>query len=493
MAETENATTQPTTLDRLEAIIKSLAGGNAAQAATNTNPDNAPEMSSKDATQAAADAAKEARIGGNALAKSLNNLARISKSHRHLDTNAVLDNPRGYLRQKNANGQYVVTDNELELMMQTLLAEKSVDAEGITDDRVRGKLLDAASKGGFGQNSEAVMKDLDVTSGAVLIRTDLEPLMHEAYLREFPAAEQIGTIPSNGLVHTYDVRTAIPEASTLNAIGDFSGAFSNSTYVRQASSNIAIIASPVGIALKLALAVQQSGMTSFNLQGNENLEVMGGITSIARKEQTLLLQGNKTVAAKGLDDEEGLTDANGFDGLRLILKDAAYSITKGGGESYRKVLRRAAAQIRNAGGSARNIIAICSEGVEIAIDEELEEFYRITNTRPQGGVDTNLSGNGFNLGSKHLSQIVSVPSDAQGKGMGYYSLDAGATFLEDVDVVDTTGMKFAYLGSPSVTILELPMGYNNKLSRVFVPFKMSGLVVHVAGFQRKIRVPKQTV
>ncbi len=47
-------------------------------------------------------------------------------------------------------------------------------------------------------------------------------------------------------------------------------------------------------------------MAAFDLQGSDNLEVMGAMTAIARKKQTLLLQGNQTVAAKTLDDEEGL-------------------------------------------------------------------------------------------------------------------------------------------------------------------------------------------
>lgn len=486
------ATNQPSTLDRLEAVLKQLRGGDAAQAATNPNPETVPAPTSKAVDPEDGFAVKEARVGGDKLAKSFLTLARANKGFHQLGADRVLEDPRAYLRRKKAGTDtYEVSDATLELMIQTLLLQKASDAEGITDDRVTGKLIDAASKGAFGSNSEVVMKDLDVTSGAALIRTDIEPLLWEAYLREFPAAEQIGSIPSNGLVHTYDVRTAIPQAVTLNNIGDFSGAFSNSTFVRQAMSNIAIIASPTAIALKLALAVRQSGMTSFNLEGSNNLEVMGAMTAIARKNQSLMLQGNQSTAAKTLDDEEGLYDAQGFDGLRTILKAAGTSITKAGGDTYRSLLRRAAAQIRNSGGSARNIIALMSEGVEIELDKELETFYRITNGRPQGGVDTNLSANGYQLGSKHLSQIVTVPSDSQSSGMGYYTFAATAT--EDIDVLDTTGIKFAYLGSPTPTMLELPMGYNNKLSRVFVPFLMNGLVVHIAGFQRKIRVPKTTV
>ena len=483
-------TNQPTTLDRLEAITKRLSGGDAAAIATNPQEQAAPL--SKDAGAAPDGAARE-RDTGDKLAKGFQALAKISKSFRHLDTDKALDDPRGFLRRKNAEtGAFLVADHELELMIQSLLARKAGDDDvtGVPDV-VRGQLIEAAAKGGLGGQSQLVQRALDTTSGAPLIRTDIEPFLYEAYLREFPAAERFARVPANGLVHTYEVRTAIPDGSTTDDIGDFSGAFSNSTYVRAASTRIAIIVSPVAIGLKLALAVQQSGMVNFNLQGNENLEVMGAMKGIARKKQTLILQGNSSTAAKTLDDEEGLYNANDHDGLRQLLKDGTTSLTKDAGDSYRRTLRRVAAQIRNAGGSARNIIALCSEGVEIVIDEELEEFYRITNSRPDGGVDANLSANGIRLGSKYLSEIVTVPADAQNRGMGYYTF--GGNVVEDIDVLDTTGVKIPYLGSPTPTILELPMGFDLKLARTFVPFEMSGLMLQIAKFHRKIRVPKQTV
>ena len=285
-----------------EGLMARMAGGDAASAAASTDTTNgAPPVESKSAEVLEAEA-KEARIGGNALAKSLHTVARVNKEFRHLDADKVLDDPRGYLRRKQAGSdQYVVSDADLETMIQTVLSQKAAEQEGIADDRVRGKLIDAASKGMFGGQSGLLVKALDTASGAALIRTDVEPLLYEAYLREFPAAEQIGSVKANGLVHNYDVRTAIPQAVTLNNIGDFGAAFTNSTFVRNTNSNIAIIASPVAIGLKLALAVEQSGMTSFKLEGNDNLEVIGAMTAIARKNQSLVLQGNFSTAGGTLD------------------------------------------------------------------------------------------------------------------------------------------------------------------------------------------------
>ncbi|HEX8685731.1 MAG TPA: hypothetical protein VF654_04490 [Pyrinomonadaceae bacterium] len=478
---------EPSPLERLDVITKRLAGGDAAAAAANPTEQPAPE--SKDAS-AAADARLEqtSRVG---LARGLERLARASKNFRHLGADRVLDDPRAFLRQKNAAGAFVVQDHELEVMMQTLLAQKASDDVTPVSDEVRTGFLSAASKGAFGARSEVLSRALDTGgSGATLIRTDLDPFLWESYLRTFPVAERFARVPANGLKHTYEVRTAIPDGSTTNDIGDFSGNFSNSTFVREESTRIAIIVSPVAIGLKLALAVQQSGM-GFNLQGSDNLEVMGAMRGIARKKQTLLCQGNSSTAAQTLDDEDGLYVATDHDGLRTLLKGGSTSLTKDDAQSYRRTLRRVSAQIRNAGGEARNIIVLVSEGVAIVIDEELEEFYRITNGRPGGGVDTNLSANGIRLGSDVLSEIVPVPADAQNRGLGHYTFGGNPT--EDMYVLDATGVRIPYLGSPTPSILELPMGFDLKLARTFVPFEMSGLMVHVKGFHRKVRVPKQTV
>lgn len=491
-AENEQQTTQPSTLERLEALMKSIKGGQAAQAAGAPTPEHTPETVSAPGADDEF-AVKEARVGKNALAKGFLKLARASKAYHHLGADRVLDDPRGFLRQKQANtNRFVVEDHQLEEMILSLMAQKAGadDAEGLSDLQRTG-LMAAASKGAFGAQSEVLRRTLDTTSGAPLIRADIEPFLYEGYLRTFPVAERIARTRANGLTHAYEVRKAIPQAKTLNNLGDFSGAYSNSTFEKEASTRIAIIAAPVSISYVLALAVQQSGMAAFDLQGNDNLEVMGALTAIARKKQSLILQGNQTVAAKTLNDEEGLYDALGHDGFRLLLKDAATSITKADDELFRRAIRRASAQIRNSGGSARNIVVFCSEGSEIAIDDELIDFMRITNQRPGGGVDTNLSANGMRLGSNVLSEFVPVPADTQDCGMGHYTFGGEAT--EDIDVVDLTGIKIPYIGSPTVTMLEIPMGTFQNLTRTFVPFEMSGLMVHIKNFHRKIRVARQIV
>ncbi|MBA3241175.1 MAG: hypothetical protein H0T60_08100 [Acidobacteria bacterium] len=493
MAEQTEENRQPTTLERLEAVMKQLRGGAAAQAATAPGVENTPASVVAPGTDSQDEfAAKEARVGKSALSKGFLKLARSSKAFHHLGADRVLEDPRGYLRQKKANSeQFLVEDHTLEVIIQSLMTQKAGDEAEPLSDLQRTGLLSAAAQGAFGSQSEVLRRTLDTTSGAPLIRADIEPFLYEGYLRTFPASERIARVRANGLKHSYEIRTAIPQARTLNNLGDFSGAYSNSTFEKEASTRIAIIAAPVSISYVLALAVQQSGMAAFDLQGSDNLEVMGALTAIARKKQTLLLQGNQTVAGKTLNDEEGLYDALDHDGLRLLLMDADTSITMGAVETFRRAIRRASAQIRNAGGSARNIVVFCSEGIEIGIDDELLEFYRITNGRPGGGVDTNLSANGLRLGSNVLSEIVPIPADTQNCGMGNYTF--GGNPVEDIDVLDLTGIKFPYIGSPTVTMLEIPMGTFQNLTRTFVPFEMSGLMVHIKNFHRKIRAAKQTI
>jgi hypothetical protein len=498
--EEENVTTTeqtqpPSTLDRLEAITKRLTGGAAASAATTpSTPATVTEQKPTSKDMGTTDAPVDTQTS---LQKNFEFLAKSRREFRQLGADRVLEDPRSFLRRRDEKGNYVVQDFELEMMVRTLMARDGREVEEArplaSDAQGAHKFYGVASKGALGPDGDMVRKSLDVGggSGGPLIRTDLEQMLWEIYLRTFPVAERIQRVRSNGLVHSYVKRTAVPAAVTANSLGDFSSAFDSSTY-GTASADIAIILSAVGIGLKLAAAVEQSGMVGFDLSSGGNLEVVGAVTSIAKKNQTLILQGNKNTSTKTKDDEEGATDANAFDGLRSLLKGATTSSTKANGDTFIDTLRRAAISMLNAGGSARNIVAFCSLLVENAINGEMDNFYRVTNQAAQGGFDANLAANGIKLVGKYLSEIIGVPADAQTNGMGYYNFNpgSGSAVYEDIDLLDLTGVAMAWLVSETPTILELPLGYNNTLARCFVPFLMNGLVCHTVGFQRKIRVPQ---
>lgn len=492
---------------RLEAVSKGIKGGK--DAITATNPPAGRDKPEVDSKAAGADPfeAKLGKFGDNSISKNFLTLARADKQFHFLGEDSVLENPRAFLRKRHGidapehlRGKHVVTPDQLEAIIGTLLL-KGQGKEGVpfhewlvrSDtgfDKTAPAIAQAAAKGAFGQNGSFIQRALDVTSGGPLIRTDIEQVVYEVYLRKFPAAESVRKIPANGIKHTYNRRTATGDAATIDDLGDMSAAMVNSTYGLEQNSHIATIVSPRAIGLKLRYAVQQSGMT-YNLDGNDSLEIMAGLTAIAKKNQTLVLQGNSSTAAKTLDDEEGLTDAKGFDGLRTILKGAGTSITKANADAFVDCINKAVGQIMNAGGDVENLLVMMSVAVRFALNLEMQQFMRVTNKTPGGGFDTALSANGLVTLGEWLSKILSVPADAQGNGLGYYTF--GGNVVEDIDVIEPSGLALAYLGSATPVILELPIGFNHQLSQVYYPFLMNGLVVYIPEFNRKVRVPRQSI
>ncbi len=484
-------------LDRLMGISTQLNAGQQVVAAQNpevkTADGNPPEVVNKGVPNDPYQH-KFTQFGHDELSKSFLRLAQIdNKSFGHLGVDAVLANPRGFLRAKHGPGageflvgQYVVPDAMLEAMIGTLLAQKVQPSlqKSVSDmedsDNVKNAL--------YMSSNDIIKKALDATSGAPLIRTDLEPLLYEAFLRDFPALEQIQKVRANGITHTFNQRTAIGTAATIGDLGDMSGSFTNSTLSRQTNSHIATIVSPRAIGLKLQYAVLQSGM-NFGIGGDSNLEIVGAMTAISKKLQALILQGNYTDATKTLDDEEGLTDANGFDGIRTTLKGGSTSITKATSEAYTDVINRAVGQIINAGGMSRNLMILLSLGARFQINLELQGYLRVLKEEAGSGpFPTNLSASGLVTINDWLTRMVNVPADGQGNGVGYYTF--GGNTVEDISVLDLATWALAWLGSPTPSILELPVGFNNQLSQVYYPFYMAGLVPYIPTFNRKIRVPR---
>lgn len=441
-----------------------------------------------------------------------NNFLRLSKAvpeFRHLEGNKAMDDPQTFLRETfvdiRGKRQFRVSNEQLEQMVQVLLLEGSYETHSKSNlhgvefgnwsptqtNAIQQGFSKGVKDGAFGKPGDAavISKALDSGSGSggPLIRQDIEPILREAYLRKFPLGDMIKKIPANGLVHSYDQRTDPGEAFFIDELGDLSETDSSSTYVRSASSHIGVIGARRQISLKLQYAIQQSGM-KFDLSGAGNLEVTAALTAIARLVQSTISQGNYSTPGKTKDDEDGATNTKGFDGFRTILKGADTSITRATDESYLRVINRAVAQVVNAGGDADELAILMSLGARLDLDEELINFYRIMNSTPGGGIATNLGANGIMTVADTLSKIVPVPASRQTDGQGYYTIASDT--LEDIDVIDTKGCALAYLGSPTPSILELPVGFNNALSNTYIPFIMVGLVVFIVNFHRKIRIAR---
>ncbi len=492
--------------ERLDKATSGLKRGDDAKAATAEPPATSEPPVNKDA--GADPFAKQAAMyDNNAVAKSFLALAREDKQFHYLADDKVLENPRAFLRKRHPmdaephlRNQFVVSDHEVEAIIGTLLL-KGRGKEGVPlydwlnqseggYAKTAQALAEAAIKGGFGDNSEIIRRELDVTAGTALIRTDIEPVLYEVYLRRFPAAEAIRRIPANGILHTYNRRTAPGTATTIDDLGDMSAAMTNSTIGLAQNSHIATIVSPRAIGLKLRYAVRQSGM-NFGIDGNDNLELVAAMYAIASKNQALVLQGNYSTAVKTLDDEEGVSDNKGFDGLRTLLKGAGTSINKASSDAWIDCINRAVGQIMNAGGDVNNILVLMSVAVRFALNVEMQQFYRVNKGAAAGPFDTALSANGLVTIGEWLSRVLNIPANTQATGLGYYTYNGNPT--EDIDVIDPSILALAYLGSPNPVILELPIGYNNKLSQVYYPFLMNGLVCYISEFLRKIRADKQTL
>ena len=479
-------------LARLNTNIEQLSKGQSVkQAAATTTGDTVIE------TKVSAEEMREKSI--NPLRKNFEDLAVAEKGFAVLGSEKYLDNPLELLRAKSELG-YRVPNAQIGGMIATLL-QKGARSEGTPigewisksnqQNAIETNLERALSKGGFGEMGSAISKALDSGggSGGPLIRTDIEPLLREAYLRQFPALDVIGTEPANGLVHSYNVKTATGDAVTVAELGDVTSANADSTFVRKANSNIAVIVSRRGISLKLQYASQQSGM-NFGLSGPNNTEIISGLQAISRKNQSLLLQGNYSTASKTLDDEEGLTDANGYDGLRTLLKGAGTAINKASNEKLYDKIDQAVGQIMNAGGDVSSIIGMMSVGAKRLLNTELQQ-YMLRLNNDGSPTNLNIAGTGLMTVADTVSRMLAIPASAQNQGVGYYTYSAAAT--EDVFVADPNGMSLAYLGSPNPVILELPVGFNNTLSNVYIIFLMNGLVLFIDGFHRKVRLAKQTV
>src|SRR5690348_2683556 len=156
------------------------------------------------------------------------------------------------------------------------------------------------------------------STGNVLPRVDLEQTITALFVTKFPWWERIAKEPSNGLKHTWNVASATGAATDaqLSASSDLANAQTDvGTYAQDQTVNIAILDTLRGVSLKELYAVEQYGMR----YSPETEEMLLGTIRLKSLAQRLIYQGNQSVASKTATTEWGATNANGFDGLRLIV------------------------------------------------------------------------------------------------------------------------------------------------------------------------------
>lgn len=329
-----------------------------------------------------------------------------------------------------------------------------------------------------------ISKALDSGSGSALIRQDLEPVLQELFIREFPAWEMIPKIPSNGLVHAYNQMTSFGDAQFMPELGTVTD--DRSTYVRQ-TTNIAILATRRGVSIKGAAAIRAGGAG----YDPEQMEIQSGLRAVAHKMQKTIFQGNATDSGGTADDEEGAFDPNGFDGLRRILNtsragfvDPTTNPTTSG--SVRNSFDAALMEALNAGGRVNQIFI---RPQEMALfNEQQDQNVRYMADIARASVGVNVVSVNTIMGP--LGFTV-VPGDSIGQyeydGAGGNGVDDGDT-VADVYFTGSDNVAVPYLGSPGPTVLDIPVGVSGQLVRLWIVFGMWGFMVRAPLYANKIRV-----
>ncbi len=508
-------------LTRLETIMGQLQKGRTARVAV-TAPTGSGVQVTEQSPQPGAVITKDgepAELISKALTKQTSMLQKqfqtilrdnvMRKSFNFLEADRdALEFPQEWLRKKapgfNDEPSYVVKDWQLESIAQALLIKGNKEEFALpahkwaamgNAEALAQKVSHLATLGN--PLGLALSKALDVAAGTALIRTDLEPVLYEAYRRRFPADEIIPRVKSNGVKHNYDQVTDPGAAVLTDELGTTIGTnFVNATYTRNLSTNIAVLTSPRNIGLKLYYSVLQSGMSAFNLgMDSNNMEIRHAMRAIADLNQYLIFQGNQTDnVSAGISTEKGAYNVNGFDGLRLQLKQSATAITKGNSQTFVDAFDQAVQSVIDEGADSESVWLLMSGKVRRAINRELFPYSNFVNGGGGGPINNNLTSAGLLTVADWRARMVNIPGKLQSHGVGWYTFDPGsgnATY-EDGYVLDPEGISLAWLGSPTPQILELPTGTTLNLSTVFIPFLMNGLVVRVLPFNRKVRVPQQS-
>lgn len=323
-----------------------------------------------------------------------------------------------------------------------------------------------------------VQKMLDSSGAAAVIRQDLEPILWEMFVREFPAFDMFMKEPANGLTHTYQQTTSYGDAKFMAELGTVTDDVS--VYTR-ATSPIAILATRRGVSLKSQFATVQSG-SGFN---PEMLEMMGGLRAISHRMQSQIFSGHSTDSGGLASNELGLYDANAFTGLRSILNSArAKNVDGRDANSTSKEMRsawnQACVEIMQISPGRPNVIFLSP------LDKELFDSMQDDNVRYQSdlvnvavGVNTNVVNTVFGA-----LPLFPIPGDA----IGAYTAVSPAEEVRDSYLLDMTSMSLPYLGSEGVTTLEIPVGISGQLTKMFIFFGMWGLAVKAPTYSNKVRI-----
>ena len=330
-----------------------------------------------------------------------------------------------------------------------------------------------------------VAKAIDTSGVSVLIRQDLEPLLYQVFIRQFPFYDRMGKEPANGLIHAFNRITAYGSAAFMPELGTVTD--DKSTYER-ASTNVAIIATRRGVTLKSQFAVAAGGMA----WSPEAIEMQGGLRAISHKMQQTIFGGQASDSGGTADNELGLYDADGFTGLRTILNsNRAQNVDPSGfkfndATTFSSNMRRTvdAAILEAIQTGATGPWEIWSHPAEkVTFDEQQDANVRIME-QSQRGASIGVTTQAVNTVGGQIGWNI-VPGDSIAD---YHASTYSANKVRDVYLVQPDGMSLPYLGTPGPTVLEIPVGISGQLTRLFIIFMMNGFAVKVPQFSNKLRV-----
>jgi hypothetical protein len=320
-----------------------------------------------------------------------------------------------------------------------------------------------------------ISKLLDSSVGAALIRQDLEPILYSLFVKRFPMFDRLRKEPANGLVHAFNQQTAYGDAVFQTETGTVTD--DSNTYARQ-TTNVAVLATRRGITLKQQFALTGGG-SPFN---GLSAELAGGVTAIAQKLQKQVFQGNATVTSgAGATTELGAYDANGFDGLRKLLGATGSGvIANKGTAAYLATINSAVASVLNNGGNPSALV--CSPTDYAGIVNELTSLVRYNAPAADQAAGATF---GQVVTAAGALPILAVAGD----GIGSYTIGgATTTNYRDMYIIDEDTWSLPYLGADSITTLEIPVGVNGALSKLYIMYVMFGLANKAPQFNAKVRV-----
>jgi hypothetical protein len=401
---------------------------------------------------------------------------KLQDVQKGLDALAVAPHLVGRVADENIDvAEAYATQRELRKKFSKMNRSELGEALDIQATREAGKQASSDILNRLAVANPNIAKLLDASGGAALIRQDLEPILYALFVKKFPMFERMRKEPANGLVHAYNQQSAYGDAVFQTETGTVTD--DTNTYARQ-TTNVAVLATRRGITLKSQFAITQGGAPG---QQGLSTELEGGVTAIAHKLQKTLFQGNSsTSASAGASTELGAYDANGFDGLRKLLGSAAATaqIANKGTAAYLKTINENVASILNAGGNPSAIL--CSPTDYAGLVNEVTNLVRYNAPTQAGNVM------GLTLGSVVTAAgelpLLAVPGDS----IGSYTLSS--VDYRDMYVVDESVWSMPYLGSDSITTLEIPVGVNGSLSRLYIMYCMFGLSNKAPQFNGKVRV-----